>query len=166
MVSPISSPLAGLTDLSRDELRFVWEHLAQAQRHADDLLNARIQGFVVGTSVLMAAFSQFRDKQYTYIAVAICAVGMVFSYVMHHALGPTAKMSRWYIEVLKEIDVLVFPKDLGPYAIRRRLDEQAFGQKGAVLELTAHAVPIATMVIWIILGVLYFAANFWVKIAP
>ncbi len=71
--------VAGLADLPRDELCFVWEQLAQAQRHADDLLNARLQGFVVGTSVLMAAFSQFRDKQYTYIAMAICIFGMVFS---------------------------------------------------------------------------------------
>ncbi len=40
--------VAGLADLPRDELCFVWEQLAQAQRHADDLLNARLQGFVVG----------------------------------------------------------------------------------------------------------------------
>jgi hypothetical protein len=67
---------------------------------------------------------------------------MAFSYVMHRTLGPTARMSRWYIEVLRQLDPLVFPQDLGPYDARRRLDEQA------------------------VLGVLYFAANYWLKISP
>lgn len=150
--------------LSREELRFVWEELAQAQRHADNLLNARLQGFIIGTSVLMAAFSQFRDRQYTFVAEAICVFGMVLAYVMHHALSPTARMSRWCIDVLQELDGLVFPEGLGPYATRRRLDEQTFGPRGAVLELTARAFPVATFVLWCVLGVLYLAANGWLKV--
>jgi hypothetical protein len=127
-------------------------------------LNARLQGFIIGTSVLMAAFSQFRDRQYTLIAEAICVFGMILAYVMSRALGPTARMSRWCIDVLRELDGLVFPKGLGPYAIRHQLDEQAFGPRGAVLELTAHAFPLATFILWCVLGVLYLAANHWLKI--
>jgi hypothetical protein len=159
-----SALLAGVAGLSRDELRFVWEQLAQAQRHADDLLNARLQGFVVSTSVLMAAFSQFRDKQYSFIAEAICIFGMVLAYVMYRALTPTARLSRWCIDVLRELDALVFPKNLRPYVIRDRLDQQVFGPKGAVLELTARTFPLAAIVLWIVLAMLYLAANYWFKI--
>jgi hypothetical protein len=88
------------------------------------------------------------------------------SFVWDRALDPTAKMSRWYIDVLQQLDGLVFPDDLGPYAERQRLDEQTFGRKGAVLELTAHTFPLATGILWIALGGLYLAANYWFKITP
>jgi len=155
--------LGGLTALSRDELRFVWQELAQTQRHADDLLNARLQGFIVATSVLMAAFSQFRDKQYTPIAEAICVFGIVLAYMMSRALSPTARLSRWCIDVLRQLDPLLFPNGVQPYVMRDRIDEQFFGARGAVLELTAHAFPRAIFALWIILGVLYLAANYWFK---
>jgi len=142
---------------AREEWTRFWERLVAAQRHEDNLLNSRLQSFIVGTALLMAAVAQFRDDQYLPVAVAVCLAGFVLSGASFRILGRTARTIEWYIDALVRLDVLLYPEPGQQlYAGRQRGLGELRGAAGPpaypLNAILGVWVPIFVGVIW--LGVL------------
>src|SRR5713226_5684707 len=52
------------SDLEREGLLKFWTLITEQLRHEDNLFDNRVQGFLISTSFLLAAFSQFREVKF------------------------------------------------------------------------------------------------------
>lgn len=133
----------------RTDLLSFWERIAARERHEDNLLNARLQGFVLGTSLLLAGLSQFRDPGFRLVASLICIAGAAFSLLMLRALHRTARATEWYLAVLASLDRVLFPENQQPYWTRRRLTNQP--RRYPMTALLSVWIPGSAVMLWIVL---------------
>jgi hypothetical protein len=155
--SRVSSPAIQqmLEGEGRRQLTKYREELAELHRHEDTLLNSRLQTFVVSTAVLVTAFSQFRepDLHSLVIRILVSAVGLSLALVSLYILWRTSRAIQWYLARLVELDRLLLPAELQPYAGRQR-EMPVRTPVSAVLGLW---VPAAVALMWVVLVGLTFA---------
>jgi hypothetical protein len=137
-----------VTDPQRKGLLEFWERIGVLHRHEDTLLNNRLQIFLITTSLLLAAFSQFRETRYVVVQFLIAIGGFLLSCVMRHILGRTSRAIEWYIQTLCDLDLVIFPENQQPYLTRRR--EMASHRRGApVTKYLAFRLPEGVAVLWV-----------------
>ena len=142
----------------RTQMMNFWREIADLERHEDTLLNNRMQGFLIVTSLLLAAFSQFREKIFFWYALAVATAGIVISLVAFHLLRRTAELIQWYLGALLRLDEQLFSKDLQPY-LTQRISRGVVvkGNGGKVTRPPASAVQGVWLPL-IVLGVWFFLA--------
>jgi hypothetical protein len=107
-----------------DLLRF-WEATSRLHHHEDVLFNSRLQVFLITTSFLLAAFSQFKDAKFFPLQVGMALLGMAWSSIALVVLRRTATAIQWYLLVLRRLEVVLFSEDRRPYQTRRWLTSEA-----------------------------------------
>ncbi len=147
-----------LKEAERKEWLDFWERMVGFHRHEDGLLNARFQAFAVATAFMMAATSQFREKQFLYVAWALCIAGLALAAVAYRILGRTARTIEWYLDALGRLDRVLFPSNQQLYAARtRHLGElQTRGRPSLppVSVILGTWVPAGVAVMWVAVALL------------
>lgn len=138
-------------EASRKSLDDFRKELINVHRHEDSLLNSRLQGFLVASSLLAAAFSQFRDPGFVREALFLSVVGIALSATLCYVLWRTAVAVQWYIATIQKLEVILFPEKQRPYETRRRLRLTA--SSVPVSAILGVYVPAASLVFWIVMGV-------------
>src|SRR6266446_4923595 len=93
-----------LNAFDEKQLRFFWRELARLHNDENSLLNSRVQFFLITTSLLLAAFSQFRDNTYFELRVLFCLGALAFTIGSWIVLLRTARAVQWYSAVLTMLD--------------------------------------------------------------
>src|SRR5713101_7247154 len=83
------------SDLEREGLLKFWTAITELHHHEDKLLNNRLQGFLISTSFLLAALSQFREVRFVIVQILICIFGIGLSCAMESVLRRTATAIEW-----------------------------------------------------------------------
>lgn len=107
-----------------DLLRF-WEATSKLHHHEDVLFNSRLQVFLITTSFLLAAFSQFKDAKFFPLQVGLALLGLGWSLIALVVLRRTATGIQWYLRVLRRLEVVLFSEDRRPYQTRRWLTSES-----------------------------------------
>lgn len=135
---------------ARANLAELHEKLSEMHRHEDDLLNSRFQGFLVATSLLAAAFSQFRDPHYLIESVFIAIVGAVLSLTIVRVLRRTSVAIEWYIATLCNIERSIWPDNQRPYDTRRVLRKSSC--RAPISAILGVYIPSAVALFWVVMG--------------
>jgi hypothetical protein len=143
------------TQEGRAQVLSAWQQLTQLHQHEDKLLNSRLQTFVVSTAVLVAAFSQFHepDLKSLMIRVLVAVVGFSLALVTLYVLWRTSRAIEWYLDMLLELDQLLFPAELQPYSRRRR----EMPLRTPLSRILGLWIPAAVAIVWLVLVGLTFA---------
>src|SRR6266853_4590645 len=168
--------IAKPSDEDKPKLLKLWNEIALLQRHEDSLFNSRLQGFLVATSFLVAAFSQFKDTTpaHEHFRLSLVAFGFFLSLIMAHVLRRTAKAIEWYLASLNRLDKALYDDNCQPYRLRRirqgTISSENRIQKPPVLFWLAICVPWAVTFLWVALFVFSYglkpATNKSSEIAP
>jgi hypothetical protein len=143
------------TQEGRAQVLSAWQQVAELHRHEDRLLNNRLQTFLVSTTVLVAAFSQFHEPELKslLIRVLISVVGFSLALVTLYVLWRTLRAIEWYLGMLGELDQLLFPPELQPYSRRRR----EMPLRTPLNRIQGLWIPAAVAILWLVLVGLTFA---------
>jgi hypothetical protein len=150
-----SAALEGMQSASpteRPKLLEFWQQLTQLHRHEDNLLNSRLQAFLVTTAFLVGAFSQFRDMSgfATIMRTLIAIFGAVLAWIMRGVLIRTSTAIEWYRERLTFLDGLLFAEWLQPYGTRQK--EKQSAPKSHLSRTLSSSIPTMVVSLWILLG--------------
>ncbi len=150
-----------LSQFEREKLQQMWETTSSLHRHEDTLLNNRLQGFLVTTAFLLAAFSQFRESQYWKLQCVVGLFGFCFAIMMMYVLFHTAEVIEWYRIVLVRLDGLLFDENLQPYRARRLIQGSINQYTGIPVKrpVTAYLsidIPALVCLLWVVLTTLAF----------
>ncbi len=146
-----------ISDEQKRNLTVFWKELGTLHRHEDSLFNSRIQTFLLATSFLLAAFSQFREPAYARVQLLLGASGIGLSIVFLIVLGRTACTIEWYIEVLNRLDEVLFPGDQQPYRTRRTRTGKRGTLEGRTVKVPVSAIlglvlPVSVILVWCLLS--------------
>ena len=137
-----------LCDKEREALERFRSELAAMHRHEDTLLNNRLQGFLVATSLLVAAYAQFKEPKYAPLAVAISFVGICLAAITEHVLRRTARAIEWYIRTIRAVEQVLYSEDLRPYSTRRNRTPRHPIHISAILGV---GLPLGSLALWLFL---------------
>lgn len=157
-VLPIKLEIPEFTDISQKDLEPFWRQIVDLQRHEDNLLNYRLQGLLVSTSFLVAAFAQFQAPSAgVSIRLGICLFGLIFALIMSQVLRRSALAIEWYLAVLLELEKILYREELQPYRGRRirvgRLSPEDRPRKVPVMSWLGIWLPAATIGLWMFLAI-------------
>jgi len=144
------------SDLEREGLLKFWTLITEQLRHEDNLFDNRVQGFLISTSFLLAAFSQFREVKFIIVQALICVSGIGLALVVETVLKRTATSIEWFLKTLYRLDVLLFPDNQQPHATRRRLTRPPGKSRledkiRPISQIIGVMIPRATALLWFLL---------------
>ena len=140
---------APASDADRQDLERLRGELAAMHRHEDTLLNSRLQGFLVATSLLVAAYSQFREPRFAPVAIVVAGTGLLLAALTEYILRRTARAIEWYIRTLRNLERALYQdSDRRPYDTRRNRTPRHRVRISAIL---AVALPRGALLLWLIL---------------
>jgi hypothetical protein len=141
----------------RPQLEKFWERIAELQKHEDTLFNSRLQGFLLTTSFLLAAFAQFKDGEaFAAARIAFCLFALMISIFARRVLRRTVVAIQWYLRVLVDLDEALFSANMGPYRTRRLLTKGLEPTKSVpvirpVSTILGLWVPSSVVILWVFL---------------
>lgn len=145
-------PIGEIEKLGPRDLCKLRGSLVEIHRHEDELLNSRLEAYLLAAAIVAAGYTQVYPAQ-SALALLFSVAGFFLSCVMFSVLRRTAKAIQWNIAVVVAIERLLYPSDLRvkrPYSRRREGREPrrpASGILGAVL-------PFSGATIFVLLGLL------------
>ena len=136
-----------VTDAERREMDAFPAELVLVHRHEGTLLNNRLQGFIVATSLLVAAYAQFREPRYLPAAIVVCAAALALSAITEHILGRTSRAIEWHITVIRDLERALTPNEnMRPYDTRRTMTRR---HSLGVSRILGRGLPRGTLLMWI-----------------
>jgi hypothetical protein len=101
-----------------ESLRSSMKAMIERHRHEDNMLNSRLQAFLVTTAFLIGAFAQFRDPEYWPLRLVVALAGGGFGLMMLGVLTRTAERIGDYKVYICEVEkVVIGNQRLSPYSI-------------------------------------------------
>jgi len=142
-----------VTPVEKQQITSFWRELTRLHADENSLLNSRVQMFLVFSSLLFAAFSQFRDDKFFGFRMIFCLGAVAFTIGSWIVLFRTARNLRWHSIVLSRLDPFLFPhQDMRPYETVRRYTGRA--EPRALIPVAtwlSFILPMFCTVIWLAL---------------
>jgi hypothetical protein len=147
-------PTAPKAEDDRSAIEAFRSELVAVLRHEDTLLNHRLQGFLVATAFLLAAFAQFRDTSCV-LAGFVGVGGLVLAVTMLNVLRRSARAVQWNITVVRYVESKLYPENMRPNETRKLLEHRANTRRNPktaiptpITSLLGVGIPSGAVILW------------------